>query len=636
MSGKKVFLRVFRVARPYRWQAIASVVALVLAQLLEVALVPLLVAGLLGAIIESGTPLGAGMQAGLWERLKAIVGVRLDTFAARVHWLLVFGALLMAVYVVRAFLLFVYLRLGQKVSQRVMHDLRGLLFARLLRLSLSFHEGRRTGELMSRTTADVSLTQNLVGLQMADAVASVTGIASGLGLMLLMSPALTLFALFVGPLTAFVITRAGTRMREITRAVQERQAELSARLQERLSSIKEVQSFVREDYEDRQFGDLNRRTLNANLRSARLGAMLYPGVELLSMTAMVVGIVLAGWLVLQHKMGSPLLLSIFIIGQRVGSYAAHIGRVNVAIQQGLAAAARVFEIVESEPHVREAPDAVSLPRVTGEVAFDRSCFAYGDGPQVLKDVSLTVRPGEVVALVGPSGAGKTSMANLIPRFYDPSEGRVLIDGRDLRHVTLASLRSQIGLVPQDTTLFSGTIEDNIRYGGLEATHEEIVAAARAANADQFIEALPGGYQTEIGERGVKLSGGQRQRISIARTILKDPRILILDEATSSLDTESESLVQEALDRLMTGRTTFIIAHRLSTVRRADRILVLSDGRIVQQGTHAELMAIPGLYRRLYERQFADSDMQAPAQANQAQPAGWSASAAEAASAAEET
>jgi len=613
----KVLLRALRVARAYRWQTIVSVVAVVLAQLVEVALVPLLVAGILGAIIEAGAPSPVGIQHGVWERMKAISGIRLDTYGQRVHWLLVFAALLLAAYALRALLLFTYLRLGQKVSQRVMHDLRAQLFARLLGLSLSFHEQRRTGELMSRVTADVNLVQNLVGLQVADAVAAGAGIVTGLALMLMMSPALTLFALVVGPLTAFVITRAGWRMREITKSVQERQAELFSRLQERLSSVKEVQSFVREDYEEEQFAKLNRRTLNANLRSVRLGALLYPGVELLSMAAMVVGIVLAGYLVLQGRLGSPLLLSIFIIGQRVGSYATHIGRVNVTIQQGLAAAVRVFEILDSQPAVRESPDAVPLPRVAGEVALERVGFAYGNGPQVLKDISLTVRPGEVVALVGPSGAGKTSMANLIPRFYDPTEGRVLIDNHDLKLITLSSLRSQIGLVPQDTILFSGTIEENIRYGALDATHGEIVAAARAANADQFIEAMPDGYHTEIGERGLKLSGGQRQRISIARTILKDPRILILDEATSSLDTESESLVQEALDRLMTGRTTFIIAHRLSTVRGADRILVLAEGNIVQQGTHAQLMAVPGIYRRLYERQFADTDREPVSQAQEA-------------------
>lgn len=514
----KVLLRALRVARAYRWQTIVSVAAVVLAQLVEVALVPLLVAGILGAIIEAGAPSPVGMQHGVWERMKAISGIRLDTYGQRVHWLLVFAALLLAAYALRALLLFTYLRLGQKVSQRVMHDLRAQLFARLLGLSLSFHEQRRTGELMSRVTADVNLVQNLVGLQVADAVAAGAGIVTGLALMLMMSPALTLFALVVGPLTAFVITRAGWRMREITKSVQERQAELFSRLQERLSSVKEVQSFVREDYEEEQFAKLNRRTLNANLRSVRLGALLYPGVELLSMAAMVVGIVLAGYLVLQGRLGSPLLLSIFIIGQRVGSYATHIGRVNVTIQQGLAAAVRVFEILDSQPAVRESPDAVALPRVAGEVALERVGFAYGSGPQVLKDISLTVRPGEVVALVGPSGAGKTSMVNLIPRFYDPTEGRVLIDNHDLKLITLSSLRSQIGLVPQDTILFSGTIEENIRYGALDATHEEIVAAARAANADQFIEAMPDGYHTEIGERGLKLSGGQRQRISIARTI----------------------------------------------------------------------------------------------------------------------
>jgi subfamily B ATP-binding cassette protein MsbA len=326
-----------------------------------------------------------------------------------------------------------------------------------------------------------------------------------------------------------------------------------------------------------------------------------------SMAAMVLAIAVAGWQVIEGNLGGPLIFAIFLIAQRIGSYAVKIGRITLSVQQGLAAAGRIFEIVDTEEDVKQAPGALPLPRVTGEVSFDSVSFAYDSSVEVLKDVSLRVKPGEVVALVGPSGAGKTSLVNLIPRFYDPTQGHIRIDGHDLRDVTIDSLRSQIGYVPQDTVLFAGSVYDNVRYGRLDARREEVVAAARAANAEDFIEALPGGYETEVGERGAKLSGGQRQRIAIARTLLKDPRILILDEATSSLDTESEALVQEALERLMAGRTTFVIAHRLSTVRNADRILVLAYGKIVEQGTHQELLAKGGLYRRLYEMQFREQE-----------------------------
>jgi subfamily B ATP-binding cassette protein MsbA len=292
--------------------------------------------------------------------------------------------------------------------------------------------------------------------------------------------------------------------------------------------------------------------------------------------------------------------------QRVGQRFSKIGNIHLSIQQGMAAARRIFDIVDQEPTVRDAPGAVPLPKVRGHVRFHHISFGYYEGGEVLRDIDFEVAPGEVIAVVGPSGAGKSTLVNLLPRFYDPTAGAIEIDDWDLRRVTVQSLRAQVGIVPQETILFGGSVYDNIRYGRMEATPQEVHAAARAANAEQFIQALPRGYDFDVGERGLRLSGGQRQRIAIARALLKDPAILVLDEATSSLDMESEALVQEALERLMKGRTTFVIAHRLPTVRNADRILVLSDRRIIEHGSHEELLARGGLYHRLYEMQFRDT------------------------------
>ena len=361
-----------------------------------------------------------------------------------------------------------------------------------------------------------------------------------------------------------------------------------------------IQSFAREDYEIASFRRLNERTFTAAMRVARVNSLSPNIVQALSMLSFVLVVVVAGVLIIGYKqldIGS--LMGYAVLMQQAGVFFVKIGTLHLRVQQSLAALGRILEVMAREPDVKEAPNAVALPPVQGRVTFRGVSFRYSEGEEVLQDITLEIAPGEMVALVGPSGAGKTSLANLVMRLYDPTEGAIEIDGYDLRGVTFLSLRSQIGLVPQETVLFGGTIRENILYGRMEATEDEVIAAAKAANAHDFIAALPQGYDSEVGERAVRLSGGQRQRLAVARALLKDPRILILDEATSSLDAESEALVQEALERLMLGRTTLVIAHRLSTIRKANRILVLSEGRLVEQGAHADLLARGGLYHRLY-------------------------------------
>jgi len=424
----------------------------------------------------------------------------------------------------------------------------------------------------------------------------------GLAFMFALNWQLTLMVVLFAPVMAYFVSRTGRRMRRLTRSQQERVGDLNARLHERLAAMRVIQAFAREQYEIARFRDLNERTFEAAMRVARVNALSPQAIQLLGILPFVIVTSYAGSLVIGDQLKLSALMAYLTLVQQVGVHFVRFGSLHLRVQQSLAALGRITEIMGREPDIRDSPGAQPLADVAGRIVFRGVAFRYADGDEVLQGINLEVAPGEVVALVGPSGAGKTSLANLVMRLYDPTAGTVEVDGRDVRGVTLHSLRAQIGLVPQETILFGGTIKENILYGRVDASDEEMVAAAEAANAHDFIMALANGYETEVGERAVKLSGGQRQRLAVARALLKDPRILILDEATSSLDTESEALVQEALERLMKDRTTLVIAHRLSTIRNADRILVLSDGKIVEQGRHAELLAAGGMYSRLYGAQ----------------------------------
>lgn len=489
---------------------------------------------------------------------------------------------------------------------RLAMDLRGRLYNHLHALSLSFFDRQRTGQILSRMTNDVNVIQTSSPLFIEVVQGPVKGLV-GLGWMFRLSPSLTMAALVAVPVMALVIARIAGKMRSLTSLLQMRLADLTSLMEETISGMRIIKSFAAEDYEMDRFARQNREGYRAAMRGARRTALLNPTVELVGAFGTIAILLYGGWQVSQNLMTWEELGQFVFLMTQVAGAARMIGRINVNYQTISAAAQRIFDILDDHPEIVEPPDAVDPGRIRGEVAFDNVSFRYATGTVALSRVTFRVNSGEVVALVGPSGAGKSTVASLIPRFYDPVEGRVLVDGRDVRTLQLAPLRRQIAIVPQETVLFATTIRENIAYGRRDATPEEIEAAAVAANAHDFILRTPEGYETVLGERGARLSQGQRQRLAIARAILADPRILILDEATSSLDAESERLVQDALEKLMRGRTTFIIAHRLATVTKAHRILVLDRGRLVEEGTFTELMSGDTLFRKLYEVQHRLAD-----------------------------
>jgi subfamily B ATP-binding cassette protein MsbA len=442
------------------------------------------------------------------------------------------------------------------------------------------------------------VTDNLVTL-----LQQVLTLIGGVGFLFWLDWRLTGIILVGVPIITLTLVYLGRKIRQAATEVQDRLAEASAVVDETIGGIRIVKSFARELYEMSRFVDKTEATFRAAMRRAKVAAILAPTIGFMAFMSITVTIWFGGYEVIQGRLSPGGLVAFLIYTMLVAGPIAAFSGLYGQFQTALGATERLFELLDLQPDIADAPDAYPLPTIVGRVTFENVSFEYDAKIPVLHNISLDLKPGQVVALVGPSGAGKTTLVNLIPRFYDVTAGRILIDNRDIRQVVNLSLRQQIGIVPQETALFSDTIRENIRYGRLEATQAEIEAAARAANAHDFVVNLPQGYETRVGERGIKLSGGQRQRIAIARAILKDPRILILDEATSSLDSEAEHLVQEALERLMQGRTTFVIAHRLSTITRADLIVVLDQGRIVETGTHLDLLQDDGLYHKLHAMQF---------------------------------
>jgi subfamily B ATP-binding cassette protein MsbA len=495
-------------------------------------------------------------------------------------------------------------------GERVIFDLRMGIVRHMQSLSLSFFNRRKTGELMSHVTSDATLVHGVITQTIIQVLGQVLTLAGGVAVIFLMNWRLALLTLVVAPPIALLGQRMGRRIRDLSREAQDAQGEAVGVLQEAIAEVRVVQAFTREDYEAARFHDKLLYTFNKTIERSRIAATMFPIIGFLGFFSSIVVLWYGGHEVARGEMTAGMLVAFLLYMNMVAGPVGMLASQWTQVQQAFGAADRIFALLDTLPDIQDRPGAEALPPVRGEIRFEDVGFRYGSAtpdPMVLDGVTTTFAPGETTALVGPSGAGKTTLVNLVGRFYDPVAGRITVDGHDLRDVKIRSLRQQIAVVPQEPILFADTIRENIRYGRLDATDEEIDAAARSANATEFIARLPNGLSTIVGERGVRLSVGQRQRVAIARALLRDAPILLLDEATSSLDNESEYLVQQALDRLMRGRTTIVIAHRLSTVERADRILVLDRGRIVEEGTHGELLTLGGLYHRLYTRRFVDED-----------------------------
>ena len=479
------------------------------------------------------------------------------------------------------------------VSQRVMADFRTHLFAHLQTLSVNFFSKRRTGELMSRLMNDVTVIQNVVTF------------IGGAGFLFAMNWQLCLLILVLLPLLVVVAKLFGRRLRALSTTIQDQTASVSTLVEEVIAGIRVVKSFVQTKREEQRFVTQVQTAMELSLRRATIMAWFVPTITFVTFASAAAVLWYGGRQVIDGTV-SPGDLFAFVLfaGILIGPFGSA-ARVFAQIKEAQGAMQRVFEILDTYAEIADAPGAVDLPPIRGHVRAEHISFAYDPRQPILSDLSFEAKPGELIAIVGPTGSGKTTIMNLLHRFYDPTAGRLTVDGHDVKDVRLDSLYRQIALVPQDTILFGGPIRDNIRYGREDASEEEMIAASKAAHAHEFIVGFPDGYQTIVGEKGINLSGGQRQRVAIARAILKNPRILLLDEATSALDTESERLVQEALERLMVNRTTFVVAHRLSTIQRADRILVLNKGKIVEEGTHAALLEQRGLYHYLYTLRLSE-------------------------------
>ncbi len=528
-------------------------------------------------------------------------GIRANSFDVLRFWTLVFLFTTIAEWLTNR----ARVRIMAFVGTKIVADVRSELFRHLHRLTLNFYSNYSVGRLMSRLIGDVGVLLDFVTWSITGLFRSVFNLVGIIVAMLLLNWQLALVAFAVMPLMIILTNYWRDRVRQAYRATRQRLALINGYLNESISGIRVTKSFTREERNFQHFDDLNLSFFDANIQATRLSALFFPGVDFIGSlaTALVVGV--GGWLVLGDALTAGTLVAVVLYVERFFDPIRELAQRYNTFQATMAASERLFELLDLEPDLVDAPGAIPLPQIRGEVEFKDVSFAYREeGRPVLKNINLLAKPGERIALVGETGAGKSTIIRLLSRFYDVTDGSLTIDGHDVREVTSDSLRQQLGIVLQDTFLFTGTVADNIRYGRLNATDEEVLAASKAVGAHDFISRMPDGYDSEVGENGSNLSVGQRQLVSFARALLADPRILILDEATSSVDTATERIIQRALDTLMEGRTSFVIAHRLSTIINADQIIVLDHGRIIEQGTHQELLARRGRYFNLYTMQWA--------------------------------
>ena len=577
----RTLARCLRHLRPYRAVVLASYLLLLADNGIALG-IPLIIRSIVDQGIKGGD-IGA-----IWRGVAALMGLTL----------------------IRGLFTFLSGRWTEIASQNVAYDLRNEIHTKLQSLSFSYHDRAETGQLLTRAVSDVDRIRFLTGrafLRLVEVVSLLLGIAI---VMMTINLRLALLTLIVVPFLAYQALAFGARYRPLSRAIQQQLADLTTCLEQNLRGARIVKAFAQERAEVGRFEKENAALFALSVTATRMRSINLPLLRLVVSVGTVFVLLYGGQLVIRHQLTMGELVAFTTYVGQLLVPVRRLGMIVPGIAQAVASGERVFEILDAEAEVKDLPGARPLGPVRGHIRFEHVHFAYFGRHRVLDDVDLELQPGQVVALLGTTGSGKSSVISLIPRFYDPTQGRILIDGQDIRHATVSSLREQIGIVLQDTTLFATTVRENLAFGRPDATEEEIVAAARNASAHEFVMELPQQYDTLVGERGVTLSGGQRQRVAIARALLKDPRILILDDATSSVDTETEALIQAALARLMKGRTSLVIAQRLSTIRQADQVLVLDRGRIVARGqrtaehtAHEELLQTSGLYAEIYYRQL---------------------------------
>ncbi|MDX1587208.1 MAG: ABC transporter ATP-binding protein [Balneolaceae bacterium] len=572
--------RIFRLSKPYRLKFYVATVLAVASSAVGLS-VPLGLKALLDSVFQSADA----------ELLNVIA-------------LILFG-----LFVGQAFLSFGSTYWLEWVGERVVTDLRKSLYEHLHRLGFRYFSDKRLGEITSRLTNDVGSVRTALTNALPQTITVTFSLLGSIALMIMLNWRLSLIVFLTVPVVTLLTRYFGGKIRKLSRDIQDDLADSTAVAEDALGAIRIVKAFAREVYEVGRYTESVENLFQTSRKKILLTSLFWSGISVMFMTTLVIIFWYGGLEVLAGRLTTGDLVAFIFYAFSISRSISQMSRLYTDINTAVGASDRIFELLDEVPEIQDAPDAISIQRIEGRVEFREVWFAYEKDRPVLKDINLDIPAGETVAVVGPSGAGKTTLINLIPRFFDPQKGSIMIDGIDIRHIQKKSLREHIAIVPQDVHLFGTSIKENIRYGRLDATDEEIRQAASDANALEFIEEIPEGLNAKVGEKGVKLSGGQRQRLAIARALLKDPGILLLDEATSSLDSESEAQVQEALERLMQDRTTFIIAHRLSTVQHADTIIVIEQGEIVQRGSHSELLLKGGLYKQLYDMQFREEDLE---------------------------